>query len=80
MLVVITSSHAASDALLLAFRGSTGRHSRFSEENSEECLFQECNSEKQVTKKPVRSRTGEQKTESESKKRQKWNELITQKT
>lgn len=79
MLVVITSSHAASDALLLAFRGSTGRHPRFSEENSEECLFQECNSEKQVTKKPVRSRTGEQKTESESKKRQKWNELITQK-
>lgn len=36
MLVVITSSHTANDVLLiLAFTGSTGRHLRFSEENSE---------------------------------------------
>lgn len=80
MLVVVTFSHPASDALLLlACRGSTRRHLRFSE-NSEECLFQECNSKNTVTEKPGRSRTGEQKTDpnTEIKKLQKWNELVTQ--
>lgn len=56
MLVVITFSPPASDTLLLlACKGSTRRHLRFSE-NSEECLFQECNSKNTVTEKPGRSR------------------------
>lgn len=87
--MVITFSHAVRDALiLLAFIGRARRHPRFSGENSEECGYlpdmKEGNNEIQVSEKPVKSTLGKQRTEckTESKKRQKWNELglITERT